>query len=238
MKKRMSAAALGLQLTFWPVMAAIVMCSVLQVLCFFHSDYLWTQESYVNHTAFEWILDQERVGFYGKFGFLMILSMTLIAPRNKAAYTLRRLRISENELTLQWALLFSGYYLISWMVQLLLSMVFFRIFAGATGMDAMDYFLAVYRSSYLRCLLPLGEPWGYVRNVCFCLGWGAMGALVGRYCRHGGKPFMVIALVLVTLFFQPLGMAEQSRDIALCLFTALAVAVQVVLIREVERDEN
>ena len=234
----MSSAALGLRLTFWPVMAVILMCSALQVWSFFRSEYLWIQENYVNPLNFEDVLDNLRVAHHGKFSFLLILSMTLIAPRNKASYTLRRLRISENEVTVQWALLFSGYYLLSWAVQLLLSMVLFRIYAQATGLEALDYFLACYRSRYLHLLLPLGEPWGYVRNVFICLGWGTMGALIGRYCRHGGKPFMVVALVILTLIFLPAEMASQTGDIGVCVLMTILVVVQICMIREVERNEN
>lgn len=238
MKKRMSGAALALRLTFWPVAAVILVGSVLQIWSFFRSECFWVYDSYSNSMAFEDVLDNHQVSFYGKFSFLMIFSMTLIAPRNKAAYTLRRLRISENELTLSWALIFSGYYLLSWAVQLGLTMGMFRCFSSVTNLEAMDYFLACYRGRYLHLLLPLGEPWGYARNIVMCLGWGSMGALIGRYCRHGGKPFMAVALIIVTLFFLPTDMASQTGDIWFCACTVLLAAIQVYLIWEAERDED
>lgn len=238
MKKRMSSAALGLRLTCWPVMTVILICSGLQVWSFFRSEYLWIQENYVNPLNFEDILDNFRVAYHGKFSFLLIFSLTLIAPRNKAAYTLRRLRISENEVTVQWALLFSGYYLLSWAVQLLLTMGLFRVYAEAVELEAMDFFLAAYRSRYLHLLLPLGEPWGWARNICICLGWGAMGSLTGRYCRHGGKPFMAVALVILTLLFIPAGMATQTEDIWFCVLLTALIVAQTYMIREVERNED
>lgn len=238
MKKRMSSAALGLQLTFWPVMAAIAMCSAFQLWSFFRTEYLWEMDGYVNYLTFEELLDNHRVAYHGKSSFLLILGMILIAPKNKACYTLQRLRISENELTAQWALLFAGYFLLSWAVQLGLCMVLFRIYANAVGLKAMDFFLASYRSRYLHLLLPLGENWGYGRNVLLCLGWGTMGALTGRYLRHGGKPFMAIALVIGTLMFLPSDMASEPGDIILSVVLVLAAAIQLYLIREVERNED
>ena len=238
MKKRMSAAGLGLQLTFRPVMFVIVFWSAIQLWCFFQSKPYWIHESYVNPMAFEDILDNQGIYFYGKSSFLMILAATLIIPKNKAAYTLRRLRISEKELTAGWALVFSGYYLVSWAVQLLLTMGMFRAYAGTAGLDALDYFQASYRSRYLHLLLPLGEPWGYIRNGMICLGWGTMGALIGRHCRHGAKPYMVIAPVILTLMFLPGEMASQTADIWFCVLMVLLVSLQRWMIREVERDED
>ena len=238
MKKRMSSAALGLRMTFWPVMAVIVIFSAMQLWSFWRTEIYWIEDVYSPQMAFEEILDGQRVAYHGKFSFMMILSMTLIAPRNKASYTLRRLRISENEVTVQWALLFSGYYLISWAVQLLLTMYMFRAYAPVAELEPLDYFLAVYRSRYLRILLPLGEPWGYVRNVLICLGWGTMGSLVGRYARHGGKPFMGIALVILTVMFLPADMASQITDIWFCVLMAVLVVIQICMIREVERNED
>lgn len=238
MKKRMSGAGLALQLTFWPVVAVILVWSVFQIKSFFQSESFWIYGEYAQQMAFEDVLDNHRIFFYGKLSFLMIFAMTLVAPRNQASYTLRRLRISENELTLSWALVFSGYYLLSWAVQLGLTMGMFRCFSSVTNLEAMDYFLACYRGRYLHLLLPLGEPWGYVRNIVMCLGWGSMGALIGRYSRHGGKPFMAVALIIVTLFFLPADMASQTGDIWFCACTVLLAAIQVYLIREAERDED
>ena len=99
MKKRMSSAALGLRMTFWPVMAVIVIFSAMQLWSFWRTEIYWIKDVYSPQMAFEEILDGQRVAYHGKFSFMMILSMTLIAPRNKASYTLRRLRISENEVT-------------------------------------------------------------------------------------------------------------------------------------------
>jgi hypothetical protein len=238
MKKRMSGAALALQQTFWPVMAVIVVWSVLQGWSFLRSDVFWIQEYYDSPMAFEDVLGNHRVAWFGKFSFLMIFSMTLVVPKNKATYTLQRLRISENELTLGWALIFSGYYLLSWAVQLGLTVGMFRVFSNTVNQEAMDYFLACYRSRYLHLLLPLGEPWGYVRNIVICLGWGAMGALVSRYSRHGRKPIMAIALIVMTLSFLPQEMASRTLDQWLCGLTVIMIVIQCLMIREVERNED
>ena len=238
MKKHMSSAALALRMTFRPVLAVLVIWSGLQLWSFFRSEAFWTVANYSSPMAFEDILDNHRVFFYGKVSFLMILYMTLVIPKNKACYTLRRLRISEGALTFGWGLVFSGYYLLSWALQLLLTMGMFRIYAQAAGLEALDYFRACYRGRYLHLLMPLGEPWGYVRNTMICLGWGFMGALTGHYSRHGGKPFLLVALVILTALFLPANMASQASDIVFCVIMGILVAVQLWLIREVERNED
>lgn len=169
MKKRTSVSALGLRLTLWPVIGIVLLCAGLQYAVYLRTMVQWDSSSYI---SFEWLLDHEGIYTLGKCSFLLILLVTLIAPRNQARYTLARLRISEGEIALHWSLVFAGWYLLSWAAQLLTVLLLFRQFAPLAELEPLDFFLACYRSRYLRCLLPLGSGWALARTILLCLGWG------------------------------------------------------------------
>lgn len=243
MKKRMSAAALGLRLTALWAIGAIVLAAAVQMGLFWQTNYIWSDPDSVNYHSigFEWLLDNEYVALAGKLSWLAVLAAVVLpccSGRNKAVYTLRRLRVSEKEVTFDWALLFSGYFLLSWAAQLAAVLGMFWLYFNNFAHDPMDLFLASYRSAYFHTLLPLAEPWGYGRNILLCLGWGIMGSLIARYMRHGGKPFMVVAMVFAAGFTLPMEMASITGDV-LCSFLMIAmVCVQLWLIREVEKNED
>lgn len=239
MKKRLSAAGLGLRLTAAPVAAVILAASLLQIWSFYRTEYLWSGE--LGNAGFEWILDEEGVGLWGKLSFIGILVVTVgrtCSARNRASYTLRRLRIREGEVTFLWAVIFSGYFLVSWAVQLGLVLWMYVQYAAQVGTDGIGLFAASYRSAYFHLLLPLEETLGYLRNILICVGWGGMGAMMARYMRHGGKPFMAVALILVTGFFLPGEMASMSTDIVLCVAICAMVIVHILINRGWGRDED
>lgn len=243
MKKRMSAAALGLRLTALWAAIVILLTAAVQLGLFWRMKYVWGDPDSMNYHiwGFEWILDGKKIALAGKMSWPALLAavvMPCCSGRNKAVYTLRRLRISENGVTFDWAALFSGYFLLSWAAQLAVVIGMFRLYAGNSGWNAMDLFLTAYRSAYFHTLLPLSEPWGYARNIVLCLSWGTMGSLLARYMRHGGKPFLAVAMVILGGFFLPGEMASASGDIWCCLLMTVLVCIQVWLIREVEAYED
>lgn len=235
MKKRTSVSALGLRLTLWPVIGIVLLCAGLQYAVYLRTMVQWDSSSYI---SFEWLLDHEGIYTLGKCSFLLILLVTLIAPRNQARYTLARLRISEGEIALHWSLVFAGWYLLSWAAQLLTVLLLFRQFAPLAELEPLDFFLACYRSRYLRCLLPLGSGWALARTILLCLGWGATGALTGLYTRHGGKPYMALILVIVTIVLLPLDMASLARDVWMCIEMLTLVILQIFQIRKEMRNED
>lgn len=241
MKKRMSIAGLGIRLTAGNVLLAIVMCSAVQVLFFLQTRDMWVASDYSWAFSFEWILDNERVGFYGKFSFIWLLSAVIwpcAGGKSQLSYTLRRLRVDENEVTAIWSVVFSGYFLISWGVQLLLVLWMFAQYAQASGWGKMELFVAAYRSAYFHTLLPLSEPWAFVRNVVLCLSWGTMGSLLDRYMRRGGKPFMAVALIVFSAIFMPSDVATAGSDNAACFFLLAVIFCQCMMIWEAEKNAD
>lgn len=235
MKKRMSVSALGVRLTLWPVVYILVLCTGLQWAAYFRTVIQWANEGY---QVFQWLLDHQWVDFWGKMSFPLILAVTLLAPRHQSRYTLSRLRLCQWELTARWALVFSGWFFLSWAVQLLTVMGMFRLFAPVMELEPMDFFLACYSSRYLRCLLPMGSGWAFARNILMCLSWGMTGALTGLYTRCGGKPFMALVVAIGTLVLLPSGVASLTGDVWMCIVMLALVAAQIAMAREVTRNAD
>ena len=242
MRKRASVVGLGLRMTVVPVCAVILAASLLQVWLFLRTDYIWVNPEHAwSAYSFEYILDEQMVGNVGKLSFLGIMCVLVLRcsqQKGKFSYTLRRLRIRENEITAIWLLVFSGYFLISWAVQLGLVLWMFTQYATAADWGKIDLFVASYRSAYFHTLLPLSEPWGWWRNAMLCLSWGTMGALICRYMRHGGKPFMALMLVGASVVAMPSDVATKVNDIISIILLVGVVIVQIVLTLEVERNED
>lgn len=233
MRKRLIAAGLGLRLTSIWAAGIILLTSAVQVWLFLRTEYLWSDMAdNWNIQSFEWVLDEEGIALVGKLSFVLLLGAVVLpcaSVRNRNAYTLRRLRIGENQVTAIWALIFSGYFLISWAVQLGVVLWMASCYARVAGMGVMDLFVAAYRSTYFHTLLPLAEIWGYVRNGVICLSWGAMGSLIARYVRHGGKSFLAVGMVVLTGWLLPTDMATAGNDIMLSVLLLAMVGLQIYL---------
>lgn len=243
MKKRMSAAALGLRMTWKYVLILILVTCAAQLWAFESSRVYWSGvDGWSND--FEWVLDEYHVGFIGKMSFHWILGVIIAASgtgKSRMSYTLRRLRISENEITVQWAAVFAGYFLISWAVQLALVFWMYSQYQQAVQwvwqLTGLDLFVIIHRSAYFHTLLPLSEPWGFVRNIVLCLGWGTMGSLLARNIRHGGRPIAgIIMLLAATILLLPGEMATADTDGVFLLAMAVVITVQILMNREVERN--
>lgn len=237
MKKTMSTAALGLRLTAGPVLGMMVLMAAAQALLFWRSQPMWIQENAWENLLFELVIDSEGIAFVGRMGFVNIFCMMVVAC-NSGKYTVRRLRVTETHLSVVWGLVFAGWMLIMWGLQVAVILVFYGIFAAHTGAGPMTLFLAAYRSTWLHTLLPLAEGWGYVRNVAVCLGWGMIGSLVARYMRHGGKPWMPAVLFVVTGWMIPWEMASLEKDIALMVLLAALAGWMVMVNLGGEEDED
>lgn len=240
MKKRMSAAALALRMTWkWVLVLTVLICGLQIFLFQWSSGAEWGGLDVWKH-GFEWVLDEYHIGTLGKAGFFGILLAVLVTVgrgKSRSVYTLRRLRISENEVTVLWAAVFAGYFLLFWAIQLGLALWMFSRFRVSQELNGLEFFIIAHRSAWLHTLLPLSEPWGFVRNIALCLGWGTMGSLMARSIRHGGRPIVgLIALLASAFLLIPRRMATQMTDVLFLIAMVGVVAVQIMMNGEVERN--
>lgn len=225
MKKVTSAALLGLKLT-WKTALALYLCTA-GLLTF--SVWQWLMPGGVplqTTFGFETLL---RSAVANPAMVLMVLLMNAIAnaagasKSSKTTYTMNRLGLSENQMTLVFGGVFTGYFLLYWALQLALAYGFFVWYAQFSLVSSNAWMLACWRSEWLHILLPLGEWWGYLRNVIICLSFGFCTALRSQLVRRGkvGLGCMIPPVLCAFLLNGQPGSAYQNGAlmVLLVLFT-------------------
>lgn len=202
MKKYASAALLALQLTLSAVIGMLTVCIGLQVF----SAYRWLMPGGVPLQAtfgFETLL-RDSVQSTGKT--FCLVSLILIGARpaagkgSKTIYTMNRLGLSELQVTLVFGAVFCGYYLLFWALELALCYGLFVWYSRYCLVSSNAWMLACWRSEWLHTLLPLGEWWGYLRNLAICGSFGFTAALGSQVMRRGRFPMACLMPPLFCLF--------------------------------------
>jgi len=216
MKKRGSVIALGLRLTWVVALFCVVLTCVLQGWLFWRQQSMWGGVEFESYTiGFEHIIENDGIAHVGKWGFFaLLIGLTACCASGQTGMTLRRLRIREWEVTAWWTMIFFGYFLLFWAVQLGMLLWTFHMYAQVRGWDLMDLFISAHTSPYFHIVLPLSEPWAVVRNIFLCLSWALTAALGALEARRGGKPFTVLVVGLSTNVFLPTTMASAVGDMA------------------------
>lgn len=221
MKKYASVAALALRMTFLPVLLAILAVCALQWFSVDPMYYLdWSFEHQLE--GFRSFLNPTFLGRSGAAVILIVLMLTGTGGRGaRSRYTLGRLGISETGVTVTFCLVFTGYFLLYWVIQLGLVLALYDRYARWTVPGPNALFLAAYRSEYFHMLLPLRDWWGYVRNILMCLSFGSGAGLALHRLRRGkGSIPMLMAPVFLAAVWMPLDPASQTLDILLSILFA------------------
>lgn len=187
MKNVTSAALLALKLT-WKTVLTLFLCTA-GLLTF--SVWRWLMPGGVplqTTFGFETML-RSAVQTYGKWLFIllqMLLSVNAASTKgSKTIYTMNRLGLSENHMSLVFGGVFTGWFLLYWAFQLALAYGFFVWYSQFSLVSSNAFMLACWRSEWLHTLLPLGEWWGYLRNLVICLSFGYSAAFASQRSRRG-----------------------------------------------------
>jgi hypothetical protein len=200
MKKITSAALLALKLTWLAALAFTLTGAAVQIFYVFR-ELMPGGVPLQTTFGFEQLLQSaaERVGKFWMVLLLYMLGMD-IGKSVKTVYTMNRLGLSENQMTLVFGLVFSGYFLLYWAVQIALCYGFFVWYSRFALVGSNTWMLACWRSEWLHTLLPLGEWWGYLRNIVICLSFGFTAAFNMQRARREKhamiNPFKIVPPVL------------------------------------------
>ena len=184
MKKITSAALLALKLTWLAALAFTLTGAAVQIFYVFR-ELMPGGVPLQTTFGFEQLLQSaaERVGKFWMVLLLYMLGMD-IGKSVKTIYTMNRLGLSENQMTLVFGLVFSGYFLLYWAFQIALCYGFFVWYSRFALVGSNTWMLACWRSEWLHTLLPLGEWWGYLRNTVICLSFGFTAAFNMQRARR------------------------------------------------------
>ena len=184
MKKITSAALLALKLTWLAALAFTLTGAAVQIFYVFR-ELMPGGVPLQTTFGFEQLLQSaaERVGKFWMVLLLYMLGMD-VGKSVKTIYTMNRLGLSENQMTLVFGLVFSGYFLLYWAFQIALCYGFFVWYSRFALVGSNTWMLACWRSEWLHTLLPLGEWWGYLRNTVICLSFGFTAAFNMQRARR------------------------------------------------------
>lgn len=222
MKKITSAALLAIQLSWKTVLAMFLASVVLQI--FYAFQELMPGGVPLQATlGYEMLLSGD-IGRTGRHWMSMLLFFLIGTVGNgkssKTVYTMNRLGLSENQMTLVFGGVFSGYFLLYWALQIALCYGLFIWYSRFTLVSSNTFMLACWRSEWLHTLLPLAEWWGWLRNVVLWLSYGFTAAFGSQILRRGKYPFAALVPPVLWIFIPTGRIGELGLDILLTVLLA------------------
>ena len=236
MKRYTSAAGLAIRLTWMQVLVYIGTLCAFQWIAFLNVNN-------VSGQALEFRLDNLPMGS-GKLG--MVAMMLMLHGSLKGGkgsqynITLKRLSLSQLSLAAVWTLVFAGWFLLYWAAQLLNLFGMYANYVHTYGGSENLLFTVAMRSDYFHYLLPLYEPWGFVRNGVLWLAFGSFTALGSMNARNGRWNPLCLAFVMMIpwVLFSNQSVANQWADILVAVFSLICVSWDWEWTRRWMRDEN
>ena len=233
MKRYTSAAGLAIRLTLCHVLGLFIVVAGFQWVLFRLS-----MNAPVLSRSVEELLDSYP-GFMGRIGLfaLMLVLTTAVSgdKRSRIDYTLRRLSLSDGEVSAIWSGLFAGYFLLYWAMEIGLEFGMCARYGALYGGGENLLFVAAMRSRFFHYLMPMYEPWGFVRNVVICFTFGCFASQDARMHRNGQKSFTPVLFAGVLWWvLTPYEVASRGQDIAVSVILILAAIWQWKRAGEVE----
>ena len=222
MKKYTSAALLAIQLSWKTVLAMFLASVVLQIFYAFRE--LMPGGVPLQATlGYEMLLSGD-IGRTGRHWMSMLLFFLIGTVGNgkssKTVYTMNRLGLSENQVSLVFGAVFSGYFLLYLALQIALCYGLFIWYSRFTLVSSNAFMLAAWRSEWLHSLLPLGEWWGYLRNLAICGSFGFSAAFAAQQGRRGKVPLVWIIAPMMCVFLMSGRIGDFALDLVLTVLLA------------------
>lgn len=216
MKKITSAALLALKLTWLSALLYPLVAVGLQIFDVFRNLMPGGVPLQVTFGFENLLQSAQRVGRF--WMVLLLFALTRAAgdtAGSKSVYTTNRLGLSEEQMTLVFGGVFTGYFLLYWALQIAVAYGFFVWYSRFTLVSSNSFMLACWRSEWLHTLLPLNEWWGYLRNLAICASFGFSAAFGSQLSRRGKFPWMSLVPPVLCLFILTGRIGEFWLDIIL-----------------------
>lgn len=236
MKRYTSVAALAIRLTWLPVLVYVGTLCAWQWVAFLNVN------NGASH-ALEYRLDNWPMGSgkLGMLGLMLLLYSFLKGGKGSQFHiTLKRLSVNELKICLVWTLIFAGWYLLYWAVQLVMLFGMYANYVHTYGGSENLLFTVAMRSDYFHYLLPLYEPWGFVRNGVLWLAFGSFTAMGSMNARNGRwNPLCLAFLMMIPwVLFSNRSVANQWADILVAVFALICVIWDWIWTWRWMRNEN
>ncbi len=239
MKKQLSVIMLAARSTIYQVILLLAVSGALEAALFFLKMNGQTQ------TTLENTVVKSRMNLVCLAAFILLgvlLSRTGCEfGGSKVRYTLQRLSVKEITVTLLWSLYNTCCFVIFWLGQGMIALALCRMYArgaaeGAIGPQTV--FLAFYRNSFLHNLLPLSEPFRWIRNLLLCAGMGVGAACFSHRMRHEQKGLAVFVMAFLVFLAFRIGMGIPAADVGFSLGAAVVAGAALYGVREANGHEE
>lgn len=240
MKKVTSAALLALKLTWKPVLLIFTLPLLLQAFDGYRELMPGGVPLQVTF-GYEQLL-RSAAQPAGKWWLVMLLVLLTFRPAasrgSRTVYTMNRLGLSEDRMTLVFGAVFTGYFLLYWVIQLAVCYGLFVWYSRFSLVGSNSFMLSCWRSEWLHTLLPLGEWWGYLRNAAVCLSFGYCAAFGSQLSRHAKLPVMSLLPPALCLLLPTGEIGDLTGDLVLTVLLACVTVGYYFVLKGGRKDED
>lgn len=177
------------------------------------------------------------------FVVLVLWTLVLTVPgQARSAYTMQRLQTEKKALFVTYVCYNAVTYLILWGTQVAVLLALFSWYGHRASPEIFGpqtIALAFYRDWFLHSLLPLGDWFRYLRNICIVLALACAAAAVPLRTRKTEKRYrtLVVLLVIVCFFFSA-GAGMRFMDAALSVVTLLVGGMSLYFVWDEDVEES
>lgn len=199
---------------------------------------------YISISCMEAVIHESRILWIFALSFILIsvvLCRTGCEFKSRQGYTLKRLALSEKGVFFWQAAYNTFCYIILWGIQLILLLVFCRIYLNMPETASASHqtvFAAFYRSPFMHNMLPLDDSAVYIRNIVLAAALGFSSAAFSYRQRRGDFGAQIIVLAAASLLF----FNKEAGSLDFCgllIILSSLVVVQILnyVLRKEEYDE-
>lgn len=232
MRKYSSVLALANRAAFYKIALILAMMAAVQIAAF-----CLTLGSPGSMGTLEEAIDRSHVAWISAAAFAAICAVLAGFPGSRsgsvASYTVRRLSVSEKEFAALCCFYNACCLILLTAVQLLAVFVLCAVYLNRNTEQPYDpaVFLAFYRSPFLHGLLPLGDAYGWIRNLVFIACTAVVSACTGLKLLHGREPMIcgILAGCVLLSFSRSYGEFDTMQIFAAPIFFILIFVVNKML---------
>lgn len=231
MKRISSIFAVAVRQVIWKLLAVLLVLTIVQLLLV---KQCLTQESF---TA---VVDAAQM----KNGYLVAVAIATVLHcwqgmdrSGKLQYTLGRLAISEEKITLLWAMVYLGCFFVIWAWEIGMILLSWRMYAGVHEAVGLELAVTAYCNSFLHSLLPMHDWLRWLTMTVWNVTLAVSAACFGYSQRRGKLPWRIAIVFLAGRLLLRASIGSWGVDVLLLCYFAWEILDSVMRLRREENEE-
>lgn len=231
MKRTLSIFAVAVRQVIWKLLAIMLVLTLVQVLLV---KQCLPQESF---TAVVDAAQMKNVYLFAVAITTVLLCWQGMDRSGKLRYMLGRLAISEEKITLLWALGYLGCFFVLWGWEIGMVLISWRMYAGVHEAIGLELAVSAYCNSFLHSLFPMRAWFHWISMIVWNLTLALSAACFGYSQRRGKFPWRIAIVFLVGCLFLRVSIGNWYVEAFLLLYFVWEIVANVVLLRRKENEE-